>query len=75
LQVHDGHCTFLMPQERRFMTEKAIRASVMVGEPAELIERIRQAEKAGLKEVGLLPPMAQARTVFKEFAEQVMRRY
>ena len=75
LQIHNGHCTFLMPQERRFMTEKAIRASVMVGEPDELIERIRQGEKAGLKEIGLLPPMASARTVFKDFAEQVIRRY
>jgi alkanesulfonate monooxygenase SsuD/methylene tetrahydromethanopterin reductase-like flavin-dependent oxidoreductase (luciferase family) len=75
LQLHNGHCTFLMPEERRFVTEKTIRASVLVGEPAELVERIRQAEKAGLKEIGLLPPMAQARTVFRDFAEQVMRRY
>jgi alkanesulfonate monooxygenase SsuD/methylene tetrahydromethanopterin reductase-like flavin-dependent oxidoreductase (luciferase family) len=75
LQIHNGHCTFMMPEERRFMTEKTIRSSVMVGEPDELIARIRQGEEAGLKEVGLLPPMAQARTVFKEFAEQVMRRY
>jgi alkanesulfonate monooxygenase SsuD/methylene tetrahydromethanopterin reductase-like flavin-dependent oxidoreductase (luciferase family) len=75
LQLHNGHCTFLMPEERRFVTEKTIRASVLVGEPAELVERIRQAEKAGLKEVGLLPPMAEARAVFRDFAEQVMRRY
>ncbi|MGH7898719.1 MAG: LLM class flavin-dependent oxidoreductase [Candidatus Binatia bacterium] len=75
LQVHNGHCTFLMPEERRFVTEKTIRASILVGEPAELIAAIRRAEKAGLKEVGLLPPMAAARTVFKEFAEQVMQRY
>lgn len=75
LQLHNGHCTFLMPEERRFVTEKTIRASMLVGEPAELIERIRQVEKAGLKEIGLLPPMAEARTVFEEFAEHVIRRY
>lgn len=75
LQVHNGHCTFMMPEERRFVTEQTIRASVLVGEPDELIARIRAAEKAGLREVGLLPPMASARTVFKEFAEQVIRRY
>jgi alkanesulfonate monooxygenase SsuD/methylene tetrahydromethanopterin reductase-like flavin-dependent oxidoreductase (luciferase family) len=75
LQLHNGHCTFLMPEERRFVTEKTIRASMLVGEPDELVARIREAEKSGLKEVGLLPPMAAARTVFKEFAEQVIRRY
>jgi alkanesulfonate monooxygenase SsuD/methylene tetrahydromethanopterin reductase-like flavin-dependent oxidoreductase (luciferase family) len=75
LQIHNGHCTFMMPEERRFVTEQTIRASVLVGEPDELIARIRTAEQAGLREVGLLPPMATARTVFKEFAEQVMQRY
>jgi alkanesulfonate monooxygenase SsuD/methylene tetrahydromethanopterin reductase-like flavin-dependent oxidoreductase (luciferase family) len=75
LQLHNGHCTFLMPEERRFVNEKTIRASMLVGEPDELIARIREAERGGLKEVGLLPPMAAARTVFKEFAEQVIRRY
>ena len=75
LQIHNGHCTFLVPEERRFVTAQTIRASAMVGAPDELIERIRTAEKAGLKEIGLLPPMAAARTVLKEFAEHVMRRY
>jgi alkanesulfonate monooxygenase SsuD/methylene tetrahydromethanopterin reductase-like flavin-dependent oxidoreductase (luciferase family) len=75
LQVHNGHCTFMVPEERRFVTEQTIRASVLVGEPDELIARIRAAEKAGLREVGLLPPMAAARAVFKEFAEQVIARY
>jgi alkanesulfonate monooxygenase SsuD/methylene tetrahydromethanopterin reductase-like flavin-dependent oxidoreductase (luciferase family) len=75
LQLHNGHCTFLVPEERRFVNEKTIRASMLVGEPDELVARIREAERGGLKEVGLLPPMAAARTVFKEFAEQVIRRY
>jgi alkanesulfonate monooxygenase SsuD/methylene tetrahydromethanopterin reductase-like flavin-dependent oxidoreductase (luciferase family) len=75
LQLHNGHCTFMMPEERRFVTEKTIRTSILVGTPEELVERIRGMEKAGLKEVGLLPAMAEARTVFKEFAEQVIRRY
>ena len=75
LQIHNGHCTFLMPEERRFVTEKTIRASMLVGEPAEIIDRIREAEKGGLKEIGLLPPMAEARAVFRDFAEHVIRRY
>jgi alkanesulfonate monooxygenase SsuD/methylene tetrahydromethanopterin reductase-like flavin-dependent oxidoreductase (luciferase family) len=75
LQIHNGHCTFMMPEERRFVTEQTIRASVLVGEPDELIAQIRAAERAGLREIGLLPPMAAARTVFKEFAEHVIQRY
>lgn len=73
-QIHNGHCTFLMPEERRFMTPEAIKGSGLVGKPDELIDLVRKAEKAGLKEMTLLPPMASARKVFKHFAEQVMAR-
>ena len=37
--------------------------------------QIRAAERAGLSEIGLLPPMAAARTVLREFAEGVIARY
>lgn len=75
LQIHNGHCTFLVPEERRFVTPKTIQGSCMVGEPAELIDRLHKAEKAGLKEVSILPPMDYARKVIADFAEQVMRKY
>jgi hypothetical protein len=64
-----------VPEERRFVTPKAIQGSCLVGEPAELIDHLRKAEKAGLKEVSLLPPMDYARKVITDFAEQVMKRY
>lgn len=75
LQLHNGHCTFLVPEERRFVTPQAIQGSCLVGEPAEIIAQLRSAEQAGLKEVSLLPPMDYARKVLADFAEQVMRRY
>src|SRR5262249_14156270 len=55
LQIHEGHCTFLVPAERRFVTPETIRASAMIGEPDELIAKIRSAEAAGLREIGILP--------------------
>jgi alkanesulfonate monooxygenase SsuD/methylene tetrahydromethanopterin reductase-like flavin-dependent oxidoreductase (luciferase family) len=64
-----------VPEERRFVTPKTIQGSCMVGEPAELIDRLHKAEKAGLKEVSILPPMDYARKVIADFAEQVMRKY
>ena len=75
LQIHNGHCTFLMPEERRFITPKAIQGTCIVGDPSEVIHQLRQAEKAGIKEVSLLPPMDYARKVLKDFAEQVIQHY
>jgi hypothetical protein len=74
-QLHNGHCTFLVPEERRFMTPEAIKGACLVGEPDEILEQIRKAEKAGLKELTLLPAMASARKVFKDFADYIMARY
>jgi 5,10-methylenetetrahydromethanopterin reductase len=75
LEVHEGHCTYLVPAERRFVTAETIRAAALVGEPDELIAQIRAAEAAGLRELGLLPPMAAARTILREFTEHVIARY
>lgn len=75
LQIHNGHCTFLMPEERRFITPKAIQGSCIVGEPDEILAQVHQAEKAGIKEIALLPPIDHARQVLKDFSDHVINRY
>ena len=76
MSVHDGHCTYLQPVERKFITPELIRASGgLVGTPEEIIEMLREQEAYGLKEVTLLPPMACARKNFADFARHVIERY
>ena len=75
LQVHDGHCSYLVPEERRFVTPEAIETWILVGEPDEIIAKLRAAEAAGLREVTLLPPMDHARRVLRDFATHVIARY
>jgi alkanesulfonate monooxygenase SsuD/methylene tetrahydromethanopterin reductase-like flavin-dependent oxidoreductase (luciferase family) len=75
-RLHLGHATFLVPEERDLVTPELIRASgTLVGEPDEIIERLREQEAAGLHEVVLLPALEHARDVFRDFAEQVIPRY
>ena len=75
-QIHNGHCTFMMDEERRFVTPDLIRASGgLVGEPDEIIDMLREQERMGLKEVTLLPPMDCARECFADFAKHVIERY
>ncbi len=75
-QIHEGHCTYLVPAERRFVTPNTIRAAGgLVGEPDEIIDMLRRGERAGLREVTLLPPMANARKIYKDFADHVIERY
>ena len=74
--VHRGHCTYLLPEERRFVTPATIEASGgLVGEPDDIIDMLRAKEAAGLKEITLLPPMAIARQNLSQFRREVIDRY
>ncbi|HTW89029.1 MAG TPA: LLM class flavin-dependent oxidoreductase [Candidatus Binataceae bacterium] len=70
--LYDGHCTFLQPEERRFITPAAIAEYTLTGEPDELIARLREMEALGFDEITLLPPDDYGRKVYRDFAEQVM---
>jgi alkanesulfonate monooxygenase SsuD/methylene tetrahydromethanopterin reductase-like flavin-dependent oxidoreductase (luciferase family) len=75
-QVHLGHCAFLPPEERRFITEDLIGATGgLVGTPDEIIAMLREREAMGLNEITLLPAMAEARRNLRDFAEAVIARY
>jgi len=71
-QIHDGHCTFVQPEERKFITPELIRDSCLVGTPDEIIAQIRAMEKAGMREVTLLPNADRARNVLRDFAELII---
>jgi alkanesulfonate monooxygenase SsuD/methylene tetrahydromethanopterin reductase-like flavin-dependent oxidoreductase (luciferase family) len=75
LQVHEGHCAFVVPAERRFVTPDAIRTWVLAGTPEEIIAQLQRAERAGLREITLLPPIDFARALFRDFAVHVIERY
>lgn len=75
-QVHLGHCAFVPPEERRFVTEDLIRSTGgLIGTPDEIIAMLREREAMGLSEITLLPAMAEARRNLKDFADQVIARY
>ena len=74
-QIHDGHATFLQPEERRFVTPEAIRATCLVGEPEEIVERLRIMERSGLMEVTVMAPADYQRKVWRDLAEFIMPRF
>jgi len=75
-RIHQGHATYLHPDEREFVTPEIIRAGGgLVGEPDEIIARIRSYESAGMDELPIMPALANAREHFRAFRELVMDRY
>ena len=75
LEIHNGHGTFIVPQERQFMTPEVLHGCCLIGEPDELIEKLRIAERGGLRKVNIVPPTAGARKVMDDFARDVIKHY
>ena len=74
--VHRGHCTYLLAEERRFVTPQMLRSTgALVGTAEEIIDMLRTKERNGLDEVILLQPMATARENLTEFRREIIDRY
>ena len=70
--VHEGHCSWVLDAERKYVTPNAIRSSNLWGTPQQIVEQIRELERAGLTRILLLPPVPVQRKVITDFAEKVM---
>jgi alkanesulfonate monooxygenase SsuD/methylene tetrahydromethanopterin reductase-like flavin-dependent oxidoreductase (luciferase family) len=73
-RIHAGHCTYVLPEEERFVTPDLIRSACLAGPPEEVIEQVRTMEAAGLQQVILLPALGTERPVLERFARQVIER-
>ena len=57
LHLHVGHCSFVAPEERKFVTAETIGATTIVGQREAVIDQLRALGKAGLSQVFLNPPL------------------
>ncbi len=74
MRVHAGHCTYLLPEEARFLSADVIKATCMVGTPEELREQVERLAAAGLKQLMILPSLAAQYRVIEDFARHVIAR-
>jgi len=57
LDLHVGHCTYVLPEEQRFVTPATIAATTLVGTSDQVVDRLKALESAGLSQVFINPPM------------------
>ncbi|RMF19421.1 MAG: LLM class flavin-dependent oxidoreductase, partial [Deltaproteobacteria bacterium] len=74
LILHEGHLIYARPEEREFVTPAMAELVAQIGEPDDLIERIRALEEAGLSQY-VIQVTSEAERQLREFAELVIRRY
>ena len=74
LILHEGHLVYTRPEEASYMVPEIAEIAAMIGDPDQVIEKIRALEAAGLKHFAFQvtdDPVGQMRS----FAETVMNRY
>lgn len=71
-RTHVGHCMWLEPEERRFVTPERIKASCLVGSGREIIEQLEAMERAGLTQVMLLPSLDRQYEALADVSREVL---
>ena len=74
IRIHEGHCTYLHPDERKLLTEDLVRATCIVGRPEECVEQIREMHEAGVDQLVVLPAPGHQEAYAERFAREVMAR-
>jgi alkanesulfonate monooxygenase SsuD/methylene tetrahydromethanopterin reductase-like flavin-dependent oxidoreductase (luciferase family) len=74
LTLHEGHLVYARPDERPFLIPELAETVALVGEPDDLIERIRALERAGASHFAFQVTDDPIRQM-QDFAQLVMRRY
>jgi alkanesulfonate monooxygenase SsuD/methylene tetrahydromethanopterin reductase-like flavin-dependent oxidoreductase (luciferase family) len=74
LDLHIGHCTYVLPEEQKFVTPETITATTIVGTREEVVERLKALEQAGLSQVFINPPMDGFNDCLEDISRQVIER-
>ncbi len=71
-RTHVGHCMWLEPDERKFVTPERIQASCLVGSGGEIVEQLEAMERAGLTQVMLLPSLEKQYEALTDVSREVL---
>ena len=72
IRIHEGHCTYLHPDERKLLTEDLIRATCIVGRAEDCREQLREMHAAGVDQIVVLPAMDRQDAYAERLAREVM---
>ena len=70
-EVHLGHCSYLVPEERQFVIPELIEGGCLAGTPQQIVERIRAAEAGGVTQTMIMSDEKHAVRVIEDFAAKV----
>ena len=75
LDLHDGHCLYVQPEEEQFVSPELIQAATMTATPQALLDRLHSLDEAGVKQVAFIPPLDGFAEFAREFSDQIIAKF
>ncbi|HEX2830499.1 MAG TPA: LLM class flavin-dependent oxidoreductase [Burkholderiales bacterium] len=72
--MHESHNAYVAPDERRFVTPEVIRRFCIVGEPAEVLEQVRELERRGVRQLMCNFPLERGYQMVRDYAKNIIQK-
>jgi alkanesulfonate monooxygenase SsuD/methylene tetrahydromethanopterin reductase-like flavin-dependent oxidoreductase (luciferase family) len=72
--MHESHNAYVAPDERRFVTPEVIRRFCIVGEPAEVLEQVRELERQGVRQLMCNFPLERGYQMVRDYAQNIIQK-
>jgi alkanesulfonate monooxygenase SsuD/methylene tetrahydromethanopterin reductase-like flavin-dependent oxidoreductase (luciferase family) len=72
--MHESHNAYVAPDERRFVTPEVIRRFCIAGEPAEVLEQVRELERKGVRQLMCNFPLERGYQMVRDYAKNIIQK-
>ena len=72
--MHESHNAYVAPDERRFVTPEVIRRFCIVGEPAQVLEQVRELERKGVRQLMCNFPLERGYQMVRDYAKNIIQK-
>ena len=72
--MHESHNAYVAPDERRFVTPEIIKRFCIVGQPAEVLEQVRELERQGVRQLMCNFPLERGYQMVRDYAKNIIQK-
>ena len=72
--MHESHNAYVAPSERRFVTPEVIKRFCIVGQPAEVLEQVRELERRGVRQLMCNFPLERGYQMVRDYAKNIIEK-
>lgn len=72
--MHESHNAYVAPDERRFVTPEVIKRFCVVGQPAEVLEQVRELKRQGVRQLMCNFPLARGYQMVRDYAKNIIQK-